>query len=248
MENSLHQRVLDKLAKLRSMTMERGASEAEALMAAQMMRKLMDEHNLTQTDLEIHESPMTDETFDRPYGFRDEGADYCWLGIQKYCGVRFFYTMRYEQKFGDPFGSAEKVKLIRIFGLKPDVEMAFYLYEIIAEAMERDSEAYVRKHQPTKKRLMQKSFTQGMAARINARLVEMAKALEPVAKTASGSALVVVKTAAVEEAFNKLGVNLKTQVSHVKTDANAWWGGHAAGDKVNLNRPVGQGSTNGYLG
>lgn len=246
MENSLHQRVLDKLAKLRSMTMERGASEAEALMAAQMMRKLMDEHNLTQTDLEIHESPMTDETFDRPYGYNSEGADYCCGGIEKYCGVKVFQSIRYEQIFGT--NKVEKVRLIRMFGLKPDVEMAFYLYEIIAEAMERDSEAYVRKHQPTKKRLMQKSFTQGMAHRINARLVEMARALEPVAKTASGSALVVVKTAAVDEAFNKLGLKLKNQVSHVKTDANAWWGGHAAGNNVNLNRPVGQNSVNGYLG
>jgi hypothetical protein len=68
----------------------------------------------------------------------------------------------------------------------------------------------------------------------------MAKALEPTARTATGTALVVVKGAVVDAAFDRLGIRFNSVLHGPKArDASAYHAGIAAGDRVNLSRPVG---------
>ena len=88
------------------------------------------------------------------------------------------------------------------------------------------------------------SFRVGMASRINARLIEMAAARDGAAKTGSGTALVVVKNAVVDAAFEKLGLQFLRRGAGL--DKGARRSSHArrsaAGDRVNLSRPVGGGA------
>ena len=75
----------------------------------------------------------------------------------------------------------------------------------------------------------------------------MASALDSTAQTGSGTALVVVKNAVVTEAFAKLGLKFRGSLSGKSVrDVGAYMAGRAAGDRVNLNRPVAGGKP-GYL-
>jgi type II secretory pathway component GspD/PulD (secretin) len=121
------------------------------------------------------------------------------------------------------------------------------------------------------------SFGHGMASRISYRLrdlrrkndAELRKAQEamdqtfeaeveagvatttqaPSAGKVRGTALVVLKGQLIDAEFKKEGVKLrKAYGSHRANDSEAYYKGHAAGDKVNLSRPIGGGSKNsGYL-
>ena len=58
--------IAHKIRSLLAKTVENGATEAEAMLAAEKARKIMDEHRLTQTDIEIEAEEIEDITFERP--------------------------------------------------------------------------------------------------------------------------------------------------------------------------------------
>lgn len=208
---------------LLSKTIENGATEEEAILAAAKARELMDKYRVTLTDIQMREEevefsvivdrPTTSET-------RKVPVDYCVQGIARYCGVRMWFDMR------------TGFRVISVLGLHGDVEMAKYLYSMLAAAIKSTSAKVRGRSEKT-------SFQVGMAIRLNERLVQMAIDLEPKAKTASGTALVVVKNAVVKEAFDKLGLHFARASSGPRaSDSAAYEAGRAAGDRVNLNRPV----------
>jgi hypothetical protein len=78
-----------------------------------------------------------------------------------------------------------------------------------------------------------------MARRINFRLLQMAREREPVVKTASGTALVVVKDRLVSDAFDRLGIKFGRGLAGMQwRSRDAYAAGQLAGDKVNLGRPI----------
>ena len=158
---------------------------------------------------------------DLPNAVRLAAFDYCLTGIARYCGVKMWFS----NEDGDG-------RIISILGLRGDMEMAKYLYRLLAAVIKSESSRF--------KGAIKSSFQVGMATRVNERLIQMAKDLEPKAKTASGTALVVVKNAVVNDAFGKLGIRLRSISSGPRaTDGAAYSAGKDAGDRVNLNRPVG---------
>jgi len=212
-------------------TTENGATEAEAIEAAAKARELMDRYRLSMSDVEIADEPVIQAEVDRPNAKRYAAVDYCGHGIDAYCGVRSW--MR--RKSG---------KTVRVYlGLKPDVEMARYLYEAIAGAIRVELGVYQRQA-GYRDRDETASFQLGMATRINQRLLEMARELEPVAKTASGTALVVVRNAVVNAAYDALGLKFRGSYSGMSSrSSSARDAGRAAGNRVNLSRPINNANT-----
>jgi hypothetical protein len=238
MDDNHREAVSRRIRALLNKTVENGATEEETISAAEKARALMDQYHLSMTDIEFKAEPVADVSFDRRLKSKTAPADYCTKGIEKYCGVRMWRTHT---------GSSIK---IRVLGLKGDAEMAQWLYEMIEGAVWAQANVYLRTElksldlTPKQKRDACWSFELGMAQRVNDRLIAMAQALEPVAKTASGSALVVVRNAVVDEAFAKLNLRFTGRVSGMSNrDFAAYGSGHAAGDRVNLNRPVGSANT-----
>ncbi len=155
------------------------------------------------------------------------------------------------------FTTLGRTRRIVIFGLRGDVEMARYLYDMLTAVIAAEVKAFDKREKDLRwqaiwnsggdaqlrdrdGRSARMSFQVGMADRINGRLIQMAADLEPVAKTASGTALVVVKNALVNEAYAKLGLRLKTLTGGPSAhDMAAYGQGQEAGNKVNLGRPVG---------
>lgn len=217
-------------------TTENGATEAEALAAASAARRLMDAHRLSQSDVEIEAEPVETMDVDRPSRIKLAAVDYCLHGIDAYCGVKTWFQSRWD------FNLHKSVRRVRILGLKNDVEMARYLYGMVASAIKSETERFASTNAAfgTDMRQANTSFQVGMARRVNTRLIEMARELAPVAKTGSGTALVVVKNAVVNEAYNKLNLKFSGGLSGMSArDGAAYSAGRAAGDRVNLSRPIG---------
>ena len=210
---------------LLSKTIENGATEEEAILAAAKARELMDKYRVTLTDIQMREEEVEFSVIvDRPTtsDTRKVPVDYCVGGIARYCGVKMWFDMR------------TGVRVISILGLHGDVEMAKYLYSMLTSAIKSTSASVRGRSEKT-------SFMIGMAHRINERLIQMAMDLEPKAKTASGTALVVVKNAVVKEAFDALNLHFMRSADKGPraSDSAAYHAGRAAGDRVGLNRPVG---------
>jgi hypothetical protein len=238
MDQVEREKVAHRIRSLLTKTVANGCTEEEAIAAAQKAREMMDHYRLTQIDLDIKAEPVADLVFDRQMTTQMAPADYCMEGIRKYCGVRMWFTTRSVD--------GQVRRQARIFGLQSDAEMARYLYEMIEgviEVVHREWAARTlvsgRAYASYNRRAVS-AYRVGMAARINERLIAMAAVLDNTAKTGSGTALVVVKNAVVDEAFAKLGLRFSGR--HVRgmsaRDADAYYAGQAAGDKVNLDRPV----------
>lgn len=227
----LNEAVSRRIRALLSKTTENGATEAEAIAAAVKARELMDAYRLTMTDIEIQSEPVIQEEVDRPNAIKYAAVDYCGKGIEAYCGVRSWMRSKWDERRGR--------YTVRVFiGLKPDVEMAHYLYVMIDGAIKSELAAFQRSR-GYRDRGDTASFQLGMARRINARLHDMARELEPVAVTATGTALVLVKNAVVNQAYDALGLKFRGSYAGMSNRSHsAYTSGQTAGNRVNLSRPV----------
>jgi hypothetical protein len=224
---SLREAVSRRVRGLLSKTTDNGATEAEAIASAAKAREIMDRYRLTMSDVEIQEEEIVKEEVDRENPLRFAPTDYCASGIERYCGIKIWYQKRCG------------VRRAIFFGLKSDVKMARYLYEMIAGTIKVQSAAYARSAS-CRDRDDPRGFRLGMAARIDERLSEMARAAEPVATTASGTALVVVKNAIVDAAYSDLHLKLrKSRLGGSLVSHRGYAAGKEAGNRVNLGRPVG---------
>lgn len=227
---ALREAVARRVRALLAKTTENGASEAEAIAAAEKARQLLDAHRLTQADCEIEAEPIEDIQIDRPNNLKFAAVDYCLPGIDAYCGVKTWFHKRHG------------IRRVRMIGLKSDTEMAVYLYRLIANTIQLESAKFMRQKQTgdaTISRRLRQSFQIGMSGRVNQRLQDMAKALEPTARTATGTALVVVKTQVVDAAFDRLGLKLGKGLDGMRVRArDAYAEGRVAGDRVNLSQPL----------
>jgi hypothetical protein len=224
---------------LLNLTTENGASEAEALAAASKAQELMQAHRLTMSDVEITNEPVDQIEVERTSTVRYAPADYTARGIEALCGVRSWMSRR--NVIRDGYYRSHTVR--KFLGLRPDVEMARYLYTMIGAAISVELSRY-QASRGFKSRTETSSFQVGMARRINNRLLDMAEAAAPVAKTATGTSLVVVKNAVVEAAYASLGLKFSGSYTGMSASSgSAYSAGKAAGDRVNLSRPLASGNT-----
>lgn len=246
--NTLAEAVANRIRGLLAKTTENGATEAEALAAAAKARELMDRYRLTQSDIEIEAEPIDDIWIERPTAQKLSAVDLCATGISKYCGTKSWYEYKNHKR------------MWRVIGLKADTEIARYLYEMLASTIRIETDRFIRTN-PVEKLdwktpaenahrtiRVKQSFSVGMARRINGRLHEMARAAETKAKTSTGTALVVVKDHAVSGYFDTLGIKFSGSLDGPKAFSHsAYDAGRAAGNRVNLSRPVG-GQAQGRIG
>lgn len=220
-------------------TTANGCTEEEAMLAAAKARELMDQYRLSQSDVEIGAEPIDKTYVNRRQQHKNVSEDYCVAGIKHYCGVKAWFSKIWEDgKF---------VNKLVLFGLRGDCELAQWLYEMIGSTIMSAAEGYkqaTRADFPSGADAVRRraitDFRMGMAGRINQRLHDMARALEPIAKTATGTALVVVRSAVVDAAYAQLNLHLHATKGRTYRTGDAYARGAAAGDRVSLNRPVGR--------
>ena len=221
---------------LRAKTVENGCTEEEALSAAAKVADLLDQYDLSLTDIELREEACERAEFETR---RKQGIplDACIPAIAAFADCKVW---REKNQFGE--------FRIVFFGLRADVAVAHYLCDLVDTAMLTEVERFkvtagYRRYRPSDRRKVSTSFLHGMSSSIAAKLRAM-KAQRDAAHKVTGRDLVVVKSAVVEDELAKLGLSFSKRRQAQRTVAkDAFDAGHVAGQSVAINPGVGQGAS-----
>lgn len=222
--------ILRKIAALRAKTEEAGATESEALLAAEKAAELMAAYEIAESELEAagdRDKPQYGRKFtDCANGSRFHAAFSCGKAIAEFTQTRAIGS-RHESKFDGP--------VIAFVGDRPDVEFAVFLLDTIRRAMDSEYERFYRSGVG---RGAKKSFQLGMAFRISERLRALVADRQK-ARTSDCRALVVTKSAEVNKVFKHLYPHTRKVSSRGGSNAGAYGAGKRAGDRVGFGRPIG---------
>lgn len=243
-------KVKARIRALAAKTVQRGCSEAEAMAAAAKVGELLDVYGLSMSEVELREEACVQRraAFAGP---ARTALRWMYPALLRFCECRGWTDGRHD---------------FVLFGLEPDVQMAEWLLQVVARALEheearyRSSPAYAARRDAPQAVL--RSFRYGFADRLSKRLDELADARAAAmaerraAADASGpggvggsTALVLAKERKLEDGFRALGLRLRTTYSTATVrDRGAFRSGAEAGGRVGLERPVGAGPGTRTLG
>lgn len=233
-------KIKERILQLRNMIPDRGATEAEAMTALLKADELMEKYGISEAELDTAEAKrdMRPGEFKHKQKAEHPSSKYCGNTIATFCGVRNWYSPR--------------DRMAKAFGFKADVEMFEFLSELIHNAMDRGWKDFLAtnpKEPGVSRHTQYWSFMIGFAERINEKLMELIHArMEAQEVKGTGTDLVEKKMAVVEAAMAEMLPDLKlksTRNRGVRANMGALAQGMAAGDKVNLNRPIKSGPTTG---
>ncbi|MBC9207152.1 DUF2786 domain-containing protein [Roseomonas aerophila] len=220
-------------ARIRAMaerTVSNGCTEAEAMAAAEMVGRLLERYALTMEEIDLRESQCVQVEIPLP-GRQRRPVDGCVPAIARFCDCKVWLAR-------DEAGSR-----YIFFGFDTDTVLAGWLFQVISRAMAVELDAF-RQRSPqlrgVRLRQASTSFQQGMAARLAERLETMHAAREAgvAAQRQAGTALFLVKHRVVDDAFRETGTRLVSGGRRQLRQDGAFRQGEAAGERVNLNRPV----------
>ncbi len=230
------ERLAERLSKMLATTVERGATESEAMVAATMARNLMSRHDMTYASAEamagdefVADSRQWFPGRNTPGRIRAGRKPCSWHaldGIAEFCGVSCAVS--------DVEGA------LMFFGTSAEVTAAHYFEEMIRGAIERSCAEYRKHFKPmpgTAVRTQSVSYKRGMATRIGMRLRGMARENERDVP-GSATALVIAKNELREREFNARYMLSKHPRGRVAVDANAATAGFAAGASVPLSKGI----------
>ena len=167
-------RIMERLRKLHAMTTENGATEEEALTAAQKAADLMAEHDLAYASIgEVAADSYGARTRDANGGLGRKARHEIWMATRAIASLFGCETWSQTR----PDGGADVV----YFGTAADTEAAHILRTMLCLAMERAFAAYMRSPERNRRRHATKErtdFMLGMAERITARLNEIVRERE----------------------------------------------------------------------
>lgn len=243
-----------KIRALSNKTIDNGCTENEAMAAMAMVGRLLNQYNLTMTEVDVREQVC--KTVYISTGRKNRHPiDSCIVNLAAAFDCKVWLHTRYVEYV--------KTTSYAFFGQENDLVMIEYLYKVIFQSIENESHNF--KINPVylgsnSRKTAYVSFQRGMASRIGARLAQMKKQQEEEMQQAEqeaatnpeyngGRALIVLKGKLVQQEFEKLNMKLRTvQTQARRSDYSAYSQGAAAGNKVNLSRPIsGQNSNAGYL-
>lgn len=230
--------ILRKIAALRAKTEEAGATEAEAMMAAEKAAELMADYEIAEADLAAHgdrEKPKMGRKFaDCGNGTEFHSARFCGAAIAKLTQTSCIGTGNSGGRF--------KGLAVAFIGDRPDVEFATFLFDTVRRAMNAEYAAY----RAANRRVghgAKKSFQLGMATRINERLLELVAARQN-NRTSDCRALVVTKKHEVAAATHSFYPRIRnSRSSRGASNGGAYGAGKEAGNGVGFGRPIGGGSS-----
>jgi hypothetical protein len=218
-----------RLQALRAKTVANGCTENEALAAAAKVAELLDRHDLELSDLELREEQCEQSVLTTNRKQR-QPISACIPAIADYCDCKVW---REKDEQG-------RIRYV-FFGLRPSLELAHYVHEVVTVAMQTAWQAHARTQRFIRYGDDEKgSFLFGMAVSVAERLAAM-KAERDEANRSTGRDLVVVRQAIVDAEFARLNLNLrKGRASGKKVAPGAFEAGHAAGQAVIIRPGVGR--------
>ena len=228
-------RVKVRIKALTDRTVARGCTEAEAMAAAEMVGRLLERYALTMEEVDVRQEPCV--KLEVPIGGqRRRPVDACVPAIARFCDCKVWLAR------------AERQAHYVFFGFDTDVGLAAYLLAVVDRAIVTELAGFrgsSRALTGTALRRASASFQHGMAARVAERLGAMHTEREAAvaAQRSTGTALILVRHQVVEDAFRATKVRLRSLAGLTRQRNAAFRAGQVAGERVNLNRPVGRSDT-----
>ncbi len=224
------QTAINRVRALLAKTVDNGATEAEALSAAAKAKEIMAQYQVSLTDTQIREEGCVTGSPEKYTGGWDVQTRLA-VSLAAFCDCRVWKSKGQ----------------IKYFGLESDVEFAHWLTAALQSfcwSAAKDFENEEKRMMETCAWATKRDFMLGCIQRINKRVEEETRKRKP-QQTATGSSLVVVKGAIVEEAFAKLNMRLSTHRRYEKrvSSQSAFSQGQGAGNRANFSRSMGGGST-----
>lgn len=208
---------------LLSKTVENGCTEDEMASALALAKKLMDQNDLDETDLQFGGESVTVETvvktdFDK---IRGELV----VPVGRFCHCSAWVVGK---------GS----DTISFAGLESETIFAHWLLDMLADFALFSLRSWSDRQRQRVTRLERSAFLIGCARRIAERLT----ALTPRPVQGNGRDLIIVRSQLIDAELEKRGIKLRDTFKLYSLDPKAYAAGEEAGDRAQFNRPV-NGST-----
>lgn len=226
--------LLARLRALAAMTVENGCTEAEALVAAAKLAKMLADHNVTMDEAEIRATPF-ERRAERHAGEVGERLWKVARGIAVLTETRWWTS-----------GPGVHPVEIGFFGFDHEVAVARYLLDVCERAMlrgEREMHNSLALLRPVRRTLRIRPFLDGMADRLGDRIA----AMKPPAP--AGRGLMVLRRQLTDAEAERIGLKIKARETlGSRNHEDDYLAGRRAADQVALNRGVGVGANAVRLG
>jgi len=235
-------RVKARIKALTEKTVANGCTQAEAMSAAEMVGRLLERYALNMDEIEIRASRCMQREVPLG-GKRRRPIDGCIVSIARFCGCKVWLAQATDEK-GTSAGEPARGKCYIFFGFETDAELATYLFNVINRAVTTETGSFKAAHprlRAVRLRQATSGFQHGLVARVADRLDAMHAEREATVKAqrATGTALMLAKHQVVDDAFRETDVRLVSMSAvGAQVDGRAYREGWAAGEKVNLSRPM----------
>ena len=211
---------------LTAKTIANGCTEAEAMAAAEMVGRLLERYALSMDAIEIRTARCVQVAV--PFGGRRRRPiDGCVAAIARFCDCKVWLARAASP---DPMqqkaAASASSNCYVFFGFETETASFRQLNPRLQGVRLRRASA---------------SFQHGLVARVSSRLDAMHRARDASvrAQRSTGTDLIVAKNRVVEEAFGEIDIRLvRMATTGRRVISTAFRAGWAAGDRVNLNRPV----------
>jgi hypothetical protein len=247
-------KIKERVAKLLNVTLNRGATESEAMLAAEKAGELMAHYDIKTSELDVRSSSSIQQVVTiRKYGSMNIAAPVA-RHVAQLCDCRYWLSCEIDPRDTDlsPLWQRE-IRTIVFFGLPADAEIAGYLFDLISNAIGAEIEIYKAsedyRRDGVNGRTAITSFVNGMEEAICSRLDALRDEKHQAVEQATGRSLVIVKEAQIEEDFAATGIKLVRGGGSYRSEgsAGASASGRAAGGRVSLSSGVGAGRSAGSL-
>ena len=237
-------RVKARIKALTEKTIANGCTEAEAMAAAEMVGRLLERYALSMDAIEIRTARCVQVAVPLG-GRRRRPIDGCVPAIARFCDCKVWLAYAAPlNPMQQEAAAAASGKCYVFFGFETDTALATYLFAVIGRAARTETATFRKLNtrlQGVRLRRASASFQHGMVARVSDRLDAMHRDRDATvrAQRSTGTDLIVAKNRVVEEAFGEIDIRLvRMAATGRRVIATAFRAGWAAGDRVNLNRPV----------
>ena len=221
--------LVQRLQALQNMTVANGCTESEALVAAGKAAELLERYGLSMQELKAA----------APNQLCDQNSVNC--GRPRHTHeVQFLAPVIAEFTKTKTWISRTSTEVqMTFFGLKPDVQIALYLFNVFRAAMETEWTLYfvcygVEQH--FNRRTARRSFMLGMTKRLRARICELIEKAKGAPVLSKSREIVVLRAEIVEKAFKDLNFRFKKsrKTKFALFDSEAFIAGELAGDNVSI--------------
>jgi hypothetical protein len=214
--------LIEKIKALLSHTVDRGCTESEMAMALRYARKLMQDHDLTDDDINFGGETVARETVVQTDHDRIRNRLATPVG-------RFCHCVAYNDR--------SLFDALTFVGLQSETLFAHWMLDMLADFVMRRLEAHrveLRLRRLT--RTERASFVEGCVARIAERLEELTP--RPVAS--NGRDLVIARQGLIESYLREHGIKLREPFKLYRVDNRSYAAGQRAGNDAEFNRPIEQ--------